>query len=96
MSFVCFARVIKSKIRRDSTWIRKNVVYLPDCRKCNKNVVGSCIEWKPRFRTYRSHLKSKYPTCSIVNQFLDECNDPHVSFKYLCFLLIDVLNNVEH
>ena len=32
----------------------------------------------------------------IVKHFIDESNDPHVPIKYLGFVMIDVLNNVEH
>ena len=58
----------------------KNVLYLPYCKKCNKQGVWSSIEWKPRLRNYKSNIKSKYPTCSIVNQLIDEYNDHHVLF----------------
>ena len=43
-----------------------------------------------------SHIKNKNPTCRIVKHFLGECNHPRVPFKYLGFLIINVLSNVEH
>ena len=99
-SFECFATRTKFRIRRDSTCDTKNVIYLfitlfTYCKKCNKQGVGSCIEWKPRLRNYKSHIKNKNPTCRIVKHFIDDCNDSQLPFKYLGFLIIDVLNNVE-
>ena len=42
-----------------------------------------------------SHIKNKNPTCRIVKHFIDDCNDRHLPFKYLHFLNIDVLSNVN-
>ena len=39
--------------------------------------------------------RNKNPTCRIVENFIDDCNDPHLPFKYLGFLIIDVLNYVD-
>ena len=94
-SFVCFATGTKFRTRRDSICDTKNVIYLAYCKKCNKQGVGSCIEWKPRLRNYKSHIKNKNPTCRIVKHFIDDCNDPHLPFKYLGFLIIDVFSNVD-
>ena len=93
-SFVCFATGTKFKIRRDSTCNTKNIVYFAYCKKSNKQGVGSCMEWKPQLRNYKSHIKNKKTTCRILKHFIDDCNDPHLPFKYLSFLIIDVLNNV--
>ena len=35
-------------------------------------------------------------TTAIVKYFKNKCNDSHVPFKYLGFLIINVLHNVEH
>ena len=45
---------------------------------------------------YKSHIKNKNLIFRIAKNFIDECNDPHVLFKSLGFLIIDVLNKVEH
>ena len=66
----------------------KCFLYLAYCKKYNKHSVGSCIEWKPRLRNYKSHIKNKIPTCRIVHHFIDECNDRHVPLKYLAFPII--------
>ena len=94
-SFACFATRTKFKICRDSTCNTKNIIYLANCKKCNKQGVGSCIEWKPQVTNYKSHIENKNHTCRIVNHIIDYCNDPHHPFKYLGFLIIDVLNNVD-
>ena len=73
----------------------KNIIYLAYCKKCYKQGVGSCIEWKPRLRNCKSHIRNNNPTCRIVEHFIDDCNDPHLPFKYLGLLIIDVLNNVD-
>ena len=52
------------------------------------------MERKPRLRNYKIHIKNKSPTCSIVQPFIDDCNDPHLPFKSLGFLVIGVLNNL--
>ena len=95
ISLVYFAKVTKFKICRDSPCNTKKYYTLSILKKCNKQGVGSCIKWKPQLRSYNSHIKNKNPTCSIVKHFVDDCNDPHLPFKYLGFLIIDVLNNVD-
>ena len=30
-----------------------------------------------------------------MKHFIDHCNDPHLPFKYLGFLIIDVFSNVD-
>ena len=35
-------------------------------------------------------------TTTIAKHFKNNCNDSHVPFKYLGFLIINVLHNVEH
>ena len=82
-------------IRRDSTCNTKSITYLACCKKCYKQGVGSCIEWKPQSRNYKSYIKNKNLTCRIVKHFIGDCNDHGLPFKYLGFLIIDVLNNVD-
>ena len=92
-SFVCFATGTEFKIRRDSTCNTKKIIYLAYCKKCNKQGAGSRIEWKPRLRNYKSHIQ-KNLTFRFVKDFIDDCNDPRLPFKYRGFLITDVLNNV--
>ena len=87
-SLVCFATGTKFKIHRDRTCNTKNIIYLAYCKNDNKQGVGSCIEWKPLLRNYKSHIKNKNPTCRIVKHFIDDCNDRYLRFKNLIFLLL--------
>ena len=76
---------------QDSTCNTKNI-YLAYCKKYYKPDAGSCIEWKPWLRNYKSDIKSRNITCRTVKHFIDDCNDPHLPSKYLGFLSINVLN----
>ena len=38
-------------------------------------------------------MKNKGSTCNIGKHFIDDCNNPHIPFKYFGFLISDVLNN---
>ena len=82
-------------IRRDSTCTTKNVIYLAYCTKCGKQGTGSTVFWKPRLSNYKSHIKQSVHSCKIVKHFIEKCNDPIVPFKYLRFLILDVLTNTE-
>ena len=95
-SFTCFPTGTKFRILRDNTYSTKNVIYLAYYKKCHKQGIGSCIEWKTRFRNYKSHIKNKNPTCRTVKHFIDECYDSSDPFKYLGFTIIDDLNNAEY
>ena len=85
ISFICHAAKVKFKIRRDSTCTSKNVVYLPYCEQCNKQGVCFCIEWKPRLKNYKSHIKKQNPTWKTIKHFMDKCTDPKNPFKLLGF-----------
>ena len=70
-------------MRRDSTCITKNVIYLAYCTKCGEQVTGSTVSWKPCLSNYKSHIKQSVHSCEIVKDFIEKCNYPIVSFKYL-------------
>ena len=86
--FVGFATGTEFKIHRDSTCNTKNAIYLAYCKKCNEQGVESCIEWKPPLINYKIYTKNKNTTSRIVKLFAGECNNHHVPFKYLGFLLL--------
>ena len=65
------------------------------CTKCKKQGVGSTISWKPRLCNYKSRIKKNVRSCSIVTHFIDECCDKEIPFKYLVFIIIDVVNNTS-
>ena len=88
-SFKCFATKRVYKVRRS-----KNVIYIAFCLNCLKHRVGSTVDWKPRFRNYKSHIKKKVRSCSIVNHFIDVCSDTDDPSRNIRFIIIDQLNNI--
>ena len=60
-------------------------------KKCG----NSTFSWKPRLSNYKSHIKQSVHSCKIVKHFIEKCNDPIVPFKYLRFVILDVLTNTE-
>ena len=82
-------------IRRDSTCTTKNVIYLAYCTKYGEQGTGSTVSWKPPLSNYKSHIKQSVHSCKIVKHFIEKCNDPIVPFKYLRFVILDVLTNTE-
>ena len=72
-----------------------NVVYAAECLNCGKQGVGSTVNWKPRCRNYKSHIKHIRKTCRIVKHFMDECRDDSDPHKYLRFHILDCLDNVD-
>ena len=89
-SFKCFATKRVYKVRRS-----KNVIYIAFCLNCLKHRVGSTVDWKPRFRNYKSHIKKKVRSCSIVNHFIDVCSDTDDLSRNIRFIIIDQLNNTN-
>ena len=81
-------------IRRESSCDSESVVYVAFCRICGRQGVGSTVGWKKRLANYKSHIRSKKPTCKIVQHFLEVCNggDP---VKNIGFVIVDVLNNTD-
>ena len=74
------------QIGKTLTCTSGHVVYLASCVVCNLQGVGSTINFKTRLANYKSHIKHKKRTCSIVNHFLDCHGAEHSSLK---FILID-------
>ena len=73
----------------------KMIIYLAYCTKCGEQGTGSTVSWKPRLSNYKSHIKQSVHSCKIVKHFIEKCNDPIVPFKYLRFVILDVLTNTE-
>ena len=71
------------------------MIYLAYCT-CGKQGVGSTENWKPRLSNYKSHIKKKVKSCSIVKHFIDSCTDIVNPSKYLRFILIDCVTNSEN
>ena len=83
------------KIRKNINCNTPNIIYCAQCKKCMEQGVGSTINWKPRLRNYKSHMKYKIDYCSISQHFNHRCRDNLNPFKYLQFTLIDKLDNVD-
>ena len=94
-SFECFATKRVYKVRRSTSCVLKNVIYIAFCLNCLKPGVGSTVDWKPRLRNYKSHIKKKVRSCSIVNHFIDVCSDTDDPSRNIRFIIIDQLNNTN-
>ena len=70
------------EINKPLTCTSENIVYLASCGICVLQGVGSTT----RLANYKSHIKHKRKTCSIVNHFIDMNDADHSSLK---FMLID-------
>ena len=87
----CFATSKSYKIKRDLNCETPNVIYVGFCIVCERQGVGSTVDWKPRMRNYKSHINKGRKTCRIVKHFLDV----HKGFENLRFILVDCLNNTD-
>ena len=65
------------------------------CLNCLKQGVGSTVDWKTRLQSYKSHLKKKVQSCSIVNHFIDVCSDTDDPSGNIRSIIIDQLNNTN-
>ena len=65
------------------------------CTKCGEQGTGSTVYCKPRLSDYKSHIKQSAQSCKIVTHFIEKNNNPIVPFKYLRFIILDVLTNTE-
>ena len=74
-SFECFPTKRLYKVRQSISCVSKNVIYIAYCVNHLKQGVGSTADWQPRLRNYKSHIKKKVRSCSIVNHFIDVCSD---------------------
>ena len=58
-SFECFATKRIYKVTRSTSCVSKNVIYIAFCLNSLKQGVGSTVDWKPRLRNCKSHIKTK-------------------------------------
>ena len=86
----------KFRITKYLTCTTPNIIYLAYCTKCGKQGVGSTKNWKPQLSNYKSYIKKKLKSCSIVRPFIDSCTDTVNPSKYLRFILIDCVTNTEN
>ena len=94
-SIVCQATKKQFKIRRDFNCLSTHVIYCAFCTSCCKQGIGSTVNWKQRLAIYKSHIKNKHETCSIVKHFLHECADEENPSGNLMFVIVDGLENIS-
>ena len=87
-SFKCFPTKRIYKVRRSTSCISKNVIYIAFCLNCLKEGVRYIVDWKLRLRNYKSHVK-KVRSCSIVNHFTDVSSDTDDPSKNIRFIIVD-------
>ena len=93
--FECLATKRIYIFRRSTSCVSKNVVHIAFCLNCLKQVVGSTVYWKPRLRSYKSHIKKKVQSCSIFNHFICVCSDTDDASRNIRFIIIDQLSNTN-
>ena len=95
-SFECFATKRIYKVRRSSSCVSKNVIYIAFCLNCLKQGVGSTVDWKSRLRNYKSHIKKKVRSCSFVNHLIDVSSDTDDPSRNIRFVIINQLNHTKN
>ena len=83
----CNATGRKYKTRRDASCYLKNVTYVAYCIKCIKQGIGTTTSRKTRLSIYKSQIKKKKLTCTIVTHFIENCNDN--GLNNLRFIIVD-------
>ena len=58
------------KVRRSISYVSKNVTHIAFFFNCLKQGVRS-IDWKPKLQNYKSHIRKKMRSSSIVYHFID-------------------------
>ena len=94
-SIVSEATKKRFRIRKDFTCTSTNIIYCAICTSCSKQGVGSTVGWKKRLATYKSHIKHKRETCSIVKHFIHNCRNNVDPSSHLMFIILDGLDNVS-
>ena len=51
-------------IKADLSCNRKSDTYLITCDRCKDEYIGLTVDFKPRFRVHKSHIKTKKELCS--------------------------------
>lgn len=69
--------------------------YIAYCKKSDQQGVESTAVLRPRLYNYKSHIKKNAHSCKIVEHFINACSDREMPFKYLAFVIFDVVNNTS-
>ena len=75
----------KSYKIRDSLSCRTDyIIYCAICLLCNRQCVGSSVNFRARLSNHKSHIKQKKRTCRLVSHFIDNAHDhPLSSLKFV-------------
>ena len=72
------------KIRHSLSCCTDHIIYCAICLLCNKQCVGSLVNFRARLSNQESHIKQKKRTCRLVNHFIDNAHDhPLSSLTYV-------------
>ena len=90
-NFLIPAKRIKSVVtrkcqkRRQSLSCRTDyVIYCAICTLCNRQCVGSCINFRWHLTNHKSHNKKNKRTCHLVNHFIDNsCSHTLADLKFV-------------
>ena len=76
-TFTCKVTNKKYYINNDFHCNCMNVIYLISCTNCKEQYVGSAIDFKKRFRIYKSDINTTKDRCGVVaRHFTNKCQDP--------------------
>ena len=80
---------IKGNLSCDSC----NVINLIICSNCREQYVGSAVNFKLRFRIYKSDIKTNKDRCGTARHFNNECCSPDNKQTYLKVQIIQQVFN---
>ena len=66
-----------------------NVIYWISCKNCEDQYIGSGIDFKARFRTHKSDIKTKKDSCGTSRHFNSKCPDVQNPHRFLQVQLIE-------
>ena len=103
MFYLCLGRSVRRFLFQSCVVLNvSRMIYLMSfqkciafCTNCLKHGVGSNVDWKPRLRNYKSHIKKNVRSCSMFNHFIDSCSDTDDPSRNIRFIIIDQLNNTN-
>ena len=72
------------KIRHSLSCHTDYVIYCAICLLCNRQCVGSSVNFRARLSNHESHIKQRKRTCRLVNHFINNAHDhPLSSLKFV-------------
>ena len=70
---------VKGELRCNSF----NVIYLVECSNCKQHYIGSSLNFKQRFKIYKSDIKTNKDRCGNARHFNNVCSHPSHPHFYL-------------